>query len=262
MSQAASDVAGTDHADAGSSPAAARRRTRVHVVTRRSLRREYQCLMRNNRDDVAAIVLAAGAGSRFGGPKQFARAGAIRLVDRAVRAVGEVAGTVVVVVPPGVEWAGDGIGAVGGASRSESVRRGLAHVPAAAEIVVVHDAAHPLAGADLVAAVVREVRRGADGAVPVLPTRETVSYTDGDTLGRAVPRTGLGARADAPCVPCVVVARGARFAVGRDRRRNVAPGTRSPDRHGRAAIRGTSTSRHPPILALLSGLVEDDPRLR
>ena len=217
--------------------------------------------MHNNHEDVAAIVLAAGAGSRFGGPKQFARAGAIRLVDRAVRAVGEVAGTVVVVVPPGVEWAGDGIGAVGGASRSESVRRGLAHVPAAAEIVVVHDAAHPLAGADLVAAVVREVRRGADGAVPVLPTRETVSYTDGDTLGPAVPRTGL-----------VLVQMPHAFRASLLRAAHASPSDATDDAtllqergHRIVTVEGDPRNIHvttPADLALLSGLVEDDPRLR
>ena len=217
--------------------------------------------MRNNSEDVAAIVLAAGAGSRFGGPKQFARAGAIRLVDRAVRAVGEVAATVVVVVPPGVEWAGDGIGVVGGASRSESVRRGLAHVPAAAEIVVVHDAAHPLAGADLVAAVVREVRRGADGAVPVLPTRETVSYTDGDTLGPAVPRTGL-----------VLVQMPHAFRASLLRAAHASPSDATDDAtllqergHRIVTVEGDPRNIHvttPADLALLSGLVEDDPRLR
>lgn len=214
-----------------------------------------------NDDNVAAIVLAAGAGTRFGGPKQFARAGAMRLVDRAVHAVGEVAGTVVVVVPPGVEWEGDSIGAVGGASRSESVRLGLAHVPAAAEIVVVHDAAHPLAGADLVAAVVREVRNGADGAVPVLSTRETVAYADGDTLGRAVPRGGL-----------VLVQMPHAFRASLLRAAHASPSDATDDAtllqergHRIVTVAGDPRNIHvttPPELALLSRLVEDDPRLR
>jgi 2-C-methyl-D-erythritol 4-phosphate cytidylyltransferase len=214
-----------------------------------------------NDDAVAAIVLAAGAGTRFGGPKQFARAGAIRLVDRAVRAVSEVAGTVVVVVPPGVEWAGDGIGAVGGASRAESMRRGLAHVPAAAEIVVVHDAAHPLAGADLVAAVVREVRSGADGAVPVLSIRETVAYAEGATLGRAVPRRGL-----------VLVQMPHAFRASLLRAAHASPSDATDDAtllqergHRIVTVDGDPRNIHvttPAELALLSELVDDDPRLR
>jgi 2-C-methyl-D-erythritol 4-phosphate cytidylyltransferase len=71
------------------------------------------------------------------------------------------------------------------------VRNGLARVPSDATIVVVHDAAHPLADTALVEAVVGAVRDGADGAVPVLTTRETVAHTEGNVLGAAVPRAGL-----------------------------------------------------------------------
>ena len=141
--------------------------------------------------DVAAIVLAAGSGARFGGPKQFTRAGTARLVDLAIDCLAPVAATIVVVVPPETRWNGAGTAVAGGATRSESVRNGLARVPVDAAIVVVHDAAHPLARTHLVEALVRAVRDGADGAVPVLATRETVAYTDGNDLGAAVPRAGL-----------------------------------------------------------------------
>ena len=66
----------------------------------------------------------------------------------------------------------------GGATRSESVRRGLAVVPAEAEIVVVHDAARPFATAELYAAVIAAVRDGADGAVPGLPVTDTIKIVD------------------------------------------------------------------------------------
>ena len=57
-------------------------------------------------------------------------------------------------------------GVAGGATRSESVRAGLAAVPDEATIICVHDAARPLATPELFGAVVDAVRAGADGAVP------------------------------------------------------------------------------------------------
>ena len=141
---------------------------------------------------VAAIVLAAGSGERFGGHKQFELVNGDRLVDIAVRAVAGVAQDIVVVVPPDVDWDGPGVGVTGGASRAASVRRGLARVPGEVEVVVVHDAAHPLATTALVERLVAEVRAGADGAVPVMKTRETVAYVGADgALRDAVPPAGL-----------------------------------------------------------------------
>jgi 2-C-methyl-D-erythritol 4-phosphate cytidylyltransferase len=126
--------------------------------------------------DVWAIVLAAGAAQRFGGAKQWARLGDERLVDRAVAVAASACSDVVVVLAPGVVWDGVPVTAVvaGGAQRAESVRAGLAVVPDWVDIVVVHDAAHPLASRALLDAVVREVAAGADAAVPVLPATETV----------------------------------------------------------------------------------------
>ena len=60
--------------------------------------------------------------------------------------------------------------AVGGATRSDSVRAGLARVPDDADIVVVHDAARPLASRVLFARVIDAVRAGADAAVPGCPS--------------------------------------------------------------------------------------------
>ena len=124
---------------------------------------------------VAAVVVAAGRGSRFGGAKQFAPFGAETVAARSVRAARAVADLVVVVVPD--RYGGDGEGAdvvvPGGPSRAASVRAGLAQC-ADAEIVVVHDAARPLASASLFRAVVDAVRAGADGAVPGLRVVDTV----------------------------------------------------------------------------------------
>ena len=82
-------------------------------------------------------------------------------------------------------------GRTGGATRSDSVRAGLAAVPADAAVVVVHDAARPLATTALFAAVIDAVRAGADGAIPVLPIVDTVKRVDGDRIVETVPRDDL-----------------------------------------------------------------------
>ena len=83
---------------------------------------------------------------------------------------------VVVVLPDGVGWDGAPVSAAvaGGATRSASVRAGLAAVPLDAEVVVVHDAARPLASAELFDSVIAAVRGGADGAVPGVPVVDTL----------------------------------------------------------------------------------------
>jgi 2-C-methyl-D-erythritol 4-phosphate cytidylyltransferase len=68
----------------------------------------------------------------------------------------------------------------GGATRSASVRAGLAAVPPEADIVVVHDAARPLAPVALFEAVIAAVERGADAAVPGVPVADTVKRVDVD----------------------------------------------------------------------------------
>ena len=147
-----------------------------------------------------AIVLAGGDGRRFGGEKQFAVvAGAARLVDLAVAAALTATDAVVVVLPEGVPWDGDArvrAAVAGGTERADSVRAGLAAVPDTAGVVVVHDAAHPLASSDLFAAVVAAVAGDpdADAAVPVLPLTETLARLDdaGAAVASTVPRSGLG----------------------------------------------------------------------
>jgi 2-C-methyl-D-erythritol 4-phosphate cytidylyltransferase len=126
--------------------------------------------------DVWAIVLAAGGGTRFGGPKQFADLGGRPMVAHTVHAAGAACDGVVVVLPESSfsRWAGyladldDRAGVrvvVGGASRAASVRAGLAAVPACAEVVVVTDAAHPLA----TAALYRQGRWPRSSPVPTRP---------------------------------------------------------------------------------------------
>jgi 2-C-methyl-D-erythritol 4-phosphate cytidylyltransferase len=74
---------------------------------------------------------------------------------------------------------------VGGPERSDSVRAGLSAVPDAAEIIVVHDAARPLATFALFGEVVMTVREGADGAIPGVRPVDTIKQVDETGVVRA-----------------------------------------------------------------------------
>jgi 2-C-methyl-D-erythritol 4-phosphate cytidylyltransferase len=125
---------------------------------------------------VWAIVVAAGSGQRFGGPKQYEALGAGTVLDRSIATAREVVDEVVVVVPPGRALAKGEV--EGGPTRSDSVRRGLGAVPDGAEIIVVHDGARPFASARLYRAVIDAVRAGADAAVPGLSVGDTIKVVD------------------------------------------------------------------------------------
>jgi 2-C-methyl-D-erythritol 4-phosphate cytidylyltransferase len=133
---------------------------------------------------VWSIVVAGGSGQRFGRLKQFSLLGGRPVLAWAVQACRPASAGVVLVVP-----ATDGSGAAdphgadavvpGGATRADSVRCGLAAVPAEAEVIVVHDAARPLASPALFSAVIAAVTDGgADGAVPGVPPSDTIKAVD------------------------------------------------------------------------------------
>jgi 2-C-methyl-D-erythritol 4-phosphate cytidylyltransferase len=143
---------------------------------------------------VWTVVVAAGAGARFGAPKQFEALGDRRVVDWALEAAQAASAGVVLVLPPDVAVADEPLADVvvaGGATRSASVRAGLAAVPPDADVVVVHDAARPLAPPALFEAVVEAVvANGADAAVPGVALADTVKRVAADgsvveTLDRA-----------------------------------------------------------------------------
>jgi 2-C-methyl-D-erythritol 4-phosphate cytidylyltransferase len=124
---------------------------------------------------VAAIIVAAGQGARFGGPKQFAELDAETVAARSIRIARSVASTVVLVVPASYDGSGEGadVVTIGGSTRAASVRCGLAQC-GDADIVVVHDAARPLASPALFNLVVDAVKNGADAAIPGLAVTDTV----------------------------------------------------------------------------------------
>jgi 2-C-methyl-D-erythritol 4-phosphate cytidylyltransferase len=131
---------------------------------------------------VWVVVVAAGRGERYGAPKQYELIAGRRVLDWSLDAARVVAGGIVLVVAPGREADHEDVDAVvvGGATRSASVRAGLAAVPADASIVVVHDAARPAADGGLFDAVVRAVLDGADAAVPGVTVVDTVKRVGAD----------------------------------------------------------------------------------
>jgi 2-C-methyl-D-erythritol 4-phosphate cytidylyltransferase len=127
---------------------------------------------------VAAIVVAAGAGVRFGDRKQFCDVAGQTAAARAVVASRSVAELVVLVAPPDdlADAHGADVVVAGGATRSASVRAGLAAVPASHEVVVVHDAARPVASPALFRAVLGALATTLrpDGAIPGLFVTDTL----------------------------------------------------------------------------------------
>lgn len=123
-----------------------------------------------------AVVVAGGAGSRFGGPKQFAELSGRRVIDWSLETARRACAGVVLVVPAdrlGDAPESDAVVA-GGPTRSASVRAGLDAVPDTAAVVAVHDAARPLAPLELWEKVIDAVRGGADAAIPAAPVTDTV----------------------------------------------------------------------------------------
>ena len=139
----------------------------------------------------AAIIVAAGKGERAGGgvPKQFALLGGLPMLAHSYRALAThpAVDEVVVVIGAGHEdearqAVGEARLVVGGATRRESVRNGLAIVDA--EQALIHDAARPFVPAVVVDRLLTALAVH-DSAVPVLDVADTLVSTDGETVDRA-----------------------------------------------------------------------------
>jgi 2-C-methyl-D-erythritol 4-phosphate cytidylyltransferase len=143
-----------------------------------------------------ALIVAAGRGERLGsaGPKALVTVAGRPMLEwsvAALRAV-EAVETIVVALPADrLDAAPEGVLAVaGGETRSESVVAALAAAPAgaAAEVVVVHDAARALATPSLFAEALLELERLAvDAVIAAAPVTDTIKRVSGE--GRAVELT-------------------------------------------------------------------------
>jgi len=134
----------------------------------------------------AAIIAAAGSGERFGAqiPKALILLGDRTLLEHAIAALAPVATQIIVTAPAGYEnqirtLIGDGIEVItGGATRSDSVRNGLALVDAEIDFVLVHDAARALATTQLAQEVLAQLVSGEKAVIPGLAEIDTVKSID------------------------------------------------------------------------------------
>lgn len=142
---------------------------------------------------VAAVVPAAGRGERLGPgvPKALRLLGGVPLLVHAVRSLAEsrMVDLVVVAAPPndvgevrsmlaGYEAGADVQVVAGGPTRQQSVRLALASLPGEVDVVLVHDAARPLAPLEMIDAVAVAVQDGHPAVVPGLPVADTVKRVD------------------------------------------------------------------------------------
>jgi 2-C-methyl-D-erythritol 4-phosphate cytidylyltransferase len=135
-----------------------------------------------------ALVPAAGRGERLGGdtPKALRLLAGEPLLVHAVRrlAAARLVAQVIVAAPPGEEDAvralvPDAVVVTGGATRTASVAAALAAADPAYDVVLVHDAARPLAPPAMIDAVAAAVLDGrADAVIPALPVVDTVKRVD------------------------------------------------------------------------------------
>lgn len=150
-----------------------------------------------------ALIVAAGRGERLGGdlPKQYrSLAGRPMLRHTVERFLGHPALDAVRVVidedhATHYRRATAGLDLLapvpGGASRQESVRRGLESLAGLEpERVLIHDAARPLASAALIARVAGALD-GAWAALPALPVVDTLKRGEAGKVEGEVPRAGL-----------------------------------------------------------------------
>ncbi|MFA6166887.1 MAG: 2-C-methyl-D-erythritol 4-phosphate cytidylyltransferase [Gemmatimonadaceae bacterium] len=147
--------------------------------------------------DVGVVIVAAGSSSRTadGELKQFKWIAGRPMLLHSLQLFQERADVAMVVCVVPQAYAGDPppwifqsdserlLLSVGGRTRAESVRNGIADLPPSCGIILVHDAARPLVPMAVVDRVVDAVRAGTS-AIAALPVVDTLKEVDAD--GRIV----------------------------------------------------------------------------
>jgi len=151
---------------------------------------------------LAILIVAAGKGVRAGGgvPKQYSRLLGKPMLRWTLEAfAGYPDALIQVMIGPDQQALYDEAVAglvlrpvgIGGATRQESVRRGLELLePEAPDLVLIHDAARPFVSPKVIDGVIEALEAGADGAVPHVPVSDTLRKMEDGRLV-TVAREGL-----------------------------------------------------------------------
>jgi 2-C-methyl-D-erythritol 4-phosphate cytidylyltransferase len=155
---------------------------------------------------VAAIIVAAGKGTRYGAnvDKLWLEVAGRPVVAHTWQQFNDAPGVaeIILVVRDGMQGEFQKLAAefrlqkkfqlvVGGAERQDSVWNGLAAVSPQTEIVAIQDAARPCTSAELIAATIAAARE-TGAAVAAQPVTDTIKETaDGKIISRTVDRSKL-----------------------------------------------------------------------
>ena len=156
--------------------------------------------------NISVIIAAAGSGSRMGGsvPKQYLLIEDLPVLVRTVRvfcALKDIA-DILVMCPPGdrkycedllaehLHACTSGVGVFprvlvreGGATRQQTVEKGVAELCGRTELILVHDGARPFVSPEVINGVINALKSGADAAVPCVRPKSTIRTAE-KTLDR------------------------------------------------------------------------------
>jgi 2-C-methyl-D-erythritol 4-phosphate cytidylyltransferase / 2-C-methyl-D-erythritol 2,4-cyclodiphosphate synthase len=151
---------------------------------------------------IAAVIVAAGQSTRFGGPKILTTIADVPVIIRTLRSIRAVPGwqSIVLVVNPEIrdsvrdlvdrEPGNREITIIeGGALRQDSVWAGIEAV-GNVDIVVIHDGARPLVSPHLIESTIMAVRDGADAAIAAVLVTDTLKRKSGKAI-ETIDRTDL-----------------------------------------------------------------------
>ncbi len=142
---------------------------------------------------IAGIIVAAGSGRRFGFKKQFAQLNGRMVLEYSVSVFRDVCDdTVIVVQKEDMDFVKNRFEFAkvveGGAERMNSVYNGLVSV--SCDVVLIHDAARPLLGRELVDRVLNKAVEF-ESCVPVLKIAETIKRIKNGKIVGSVDRNEL-----------------------------------------------------------------------
>lgn len=153
------------------------------------------------------LIPAAGVGRRVAsanGPKQYLALGCKTMLEHAIDALladARIVQVFVVVAPDDVRWEALAVDRarvaflpVGGGTRAESVRNGLAAIAARTrdgDCVLVHDAARPCLGAAQLAALIDTVGADEHGGLLAVPLADTLKRGEDGRVGATIDRAAL-----------------------------------------------------------------------